>query len=219
MRIRVPADAERKAFACRLRALRQAYGARTGYIGLTAHDFAKLLGISGARYGRYERGELNPPFNILLTIRRLTGVSLCMLMAGERNGDDTIIAPEGLSDGDYGVGDRLRMVREILEPSLLKAAIVMRVEAATWAEWENGAVVPPISKMAEFSHQFGDRYNLGLDFLYRGILDGVKKELVTELTARNPLLIPKAKGSAAGNGRRRRRRALGNKLRPETVKG
>lgn len=208
-------DTDLKSFSRRLRALRVTYGARVGYMGLTAEVFAKMLGIERARYGRYERGELNPQFSVLITIRRLTGVSLCTLVAGERNGDDDMIPVEGVADREPRLGERLRMVREILEPSVLKASMALRVEAATWAAWESGALQPPIAKMAEFSHQFGDRYNLGLDFLYRGLLAGVKKDLSAELLKRNPSLRERAKRESGGAGARRKRRpARGNKLPP-----
>ena len=78
-----PASAERGAFAARLTALRQTYGMSIGQPGLDMGEFAKLLGLEGETYRRYERGETEPPLRVLSAIRRVTGISLNALIAGE----------------------------------------------------------------------------------------------------------------------------------------
>jgi transcriptional regulator with XRE-family HTH domain len=77
------ASAEREAFATRLKALRQSYGIDIGEPGLTQEEFAKRLGLQGETYRRYERGETEPPLRVLAAIRRLTGINLNSLIAGE----------------------------------------------------------------------------------------------------------------------------------------
>lgn len=77
------ASAERQAFATRLRALRQSYGISIGEPGLSQEEFAKRLGLQGETYRRYERSETEPPLRVLSAVRRLTGISLNSLIAGE----------------------------------------------------------------------------------------------------------------------------------------
>ena len=65
----------------RLQRLRARYGASIGK-RLTQPKFAALLGIEGPRYGSYERGTNIPPLDVLITLRRVTGVSLDELIDG-----------------------------------------------------------------------------------------------------------------------------------------
>lgn len=69
---------ERKAFAHRLISARES----AGYAEQI--EFAAALGISGARYGRWERAETEPDIAMLAKIQRLTETSLDILIAGER---------------------------------------------------------------------------------------------------------------------------------------
>lgn len=182
----------RRGFALRLRALRHAHGAALGRENYSRADFARDLGLTspggrGAeRYSRWERGEMEPTLGVLANLRRLTGVCLDTLLAGELPGSASMIPIEGMSD-DAGVrlGDRLRMVREILEPALEQVAAVMGVDPATWAKWESGAERPGVGKMQEFAHRFGG----GLDFLYTGTLAGISPLLLAELLTRHPQLL------------------------------
>jgi len=68
----------RAAFAARLEASRIASGFET------MRDFAEALGISEARYRRWEAAETEPDLMHLQKIARLTGVSLDVLITGNR---------------------------------------------------------------------------------------------------------------------------------------
>jgi transcriptional regulator with XRE-family HTH domain len=50
--------------------------------GLSQKAFAATLGLTDARWGRYERGETEPNFDILATLRRTYGVDLNALICG-----------------------------------------------------------------------------------------------------------------------------------------
>lgn len=195
------------AVARRLRAVRYAYGARLGVRDYSIAAFSTALGIKRERYSRYERGELGAPMEVLIRIRNLTGVSLDMLIAGQNMGNDTLIDRRGLAEGEFSVGERLRMVRTILEPSIEKAAAALDIDVATLSQWEAGAAVPPVDALIQFSRQFGDQHGVGLDFLYRGILNGISEEFGRELVRRNPALLPEfSDGAATPSGHRSRNR-------------
>lgn len=68
-------------FAQMLAATRQWYGKSTGRPNLNMEEFAIDLGIEGERYRHYERGGREPPIWLLADIRRLTGISLDLLIA------------------------------------------------------------------------------------------------------------------------------------------
>lgn len=59
------------------------YGQQIGQ-RLKQSDFAALRGLKTERYGAYERGDGEPPLEVLATLRRVTGVSLDKLIG---NGD------------------------------------------------------------------------------------------------------------------------------------
>lgn len=71
----IPAGKQTPAWAKRLEA------ART-LTGLSQTAFAKALGTYQQRYGQYETGRAEPPFNLLIKIRAMTGVSLDFIIAG-----------------------------------------------------------------------------------------------------------------------------------------
>jgi len=73
----------RVAFARRLEAARVAAGYET------MRDFSKVLGVAEATYRRWEAAETEPNIFHLQRISRLTGVSLDILISGERR---TLIA-------------------------------------------------------------------------------------------------------------------------------
>lgn len=72
----------RSGFAERLAATRRGFGQRTARPGLTAQDFAAVLGLEPERYRKYERGEREPPLWVLQRITQITGVSLDHLVGG-----------------------------------------------------------------------------------------------------------------------------------------
>lgn len=68
----------RRAFATRLEAARIAAGYET------MREFSEALGVAEARYRRWEAAETEPDLFHLQRIARLTGVSLDILIAGQR---------------------------------------------------------------------------------------------------------------------------------------
>jgi transcriptional regulator with XRE-family HTH domain len=66
----------RRAFGQRLRAM------RTG-LGYTQEQMAQALGIQSARYSKYEIGRSEAPYEVLVKIASLAGVSLDYLIAGK----------------------------------------------------------------------------------------------------------------------------------------
>lgn len=75
-------DQIRLAFAHRLAVARESYAQRVGQPGMTAGEFAKLLGLDAERYRKYERGEREPPFWVLAKIAALTGFGPDFLILG-----------------------------------------------------------------------------------------------------------------------------------------
>jgi hypothetical protein len=77
--------AARQHFAAALREVRRRYGLETGQGKISQKRFAEMLGISGdrpeERYGLYEKGKREPPLWILASLRRVTGFSLCDMIA------------------------------------------------------------------------------------------------------------------------------------------
>ena len=89
-----PASSLRDGFATRLKLLRIAYGEAYGRPRFTTAEFAAMLGVEPGRYRRYERAETEPPFWLLISIQRMTGVSLDWLVSG--TAPSPILAPPGL---------------------------------------------------------------------------------------------------------------------------
>ena len=76
------APAIRQAFSKRLEVARLSYGQRAGKAGLTAGEFAAVLGIDAERYRKYERAEREPPLWLLVKIAHTTGFGLDFLILG-----------------------------------------------------------------------------------------------------------------------------------------
>ena len=88
-------------FARRLRAARVS-------LGYTQEEFSLHLGIKRDRYAKYELGQAEPPFFILMRVSELTSLSLDVLIGSRRHlGSETIdvIGPQ-LAD--------IRSIRKIL---------------------------------------------------------------------------------------------------------
>lgn len=165
-------------FADRLEAVRKHHGRATGRPNLLRHAFAMELGLSPPRYRRYERGEVQPPLEALEAIRRLTGISLDWLIAGLPRGNDPV------ADQVVSIGDRLRWARELQEPWLNSCAAVMNVAPELWTLYETDRTPLPVETAAEFAH----RFSVSLDYLYRGLLDGVAPRVRKALEERHPTL-------------------------------
>ncbi len=83
----------RRVIGERLKALRMTQN-------LTSDQFAKSIGVKGGRYRRWQRGEVQPPLEVIYEIRRVTGYSLDRLIFG---------APYTQTDGgDWSIEGNLR---------------------------------------------------------------------------------------------------------------
>ena len=176
-----PEDQPSTPFAFRLEIVRRHYGEKISRHTLSAAEFAGQLGIEGARYRRYERGEMEPPLEVLQLIRAMTGVSLDWLVAGiSRAGIELsqMVAP-GIT-----VGKRLRWVREIVVPSITECADLMSLPLELWIRYERDAEPLPLAVATEFAHRFA----VSLDYLYRGELQRIAPALRAELLRRHPEL-------------------------------
>ena len=168
----------------------------------------EALGLLDETYRRYERGEAQPTLETLATIRRLTGVSLDVLIADEKPGSATIIVLEAKQPNEVTLADRLRWVREATLGSIAEAATLMGVDLVTWARWERGPECPPVELLMTFAHRCG----AGLDFLYRGQLTGIAPEVWRRILEAHPELRQAERSADPAlelKPTRRRRRASG----------
>lgn len=196
-------------FARRLKALRVALAVQRGLKpnGFSQLDMANLLGITDERYRRYERGEAEASFDVLVLLRRLTGISLDVLVAGEMPGSATMIPLERHPFRNIGLGDRLRYVREVTIPDIAEVAAMMGTDLSTWLSYEQGLLEPSVDLMKQVAHRFGT----SLDFLYRGQLSGMSPDLWDAIRSKHPELVPpeepadQASGSRARHGNRKAR--------------
>lgn len=84
-----------------------------------------------------------------------------------------------------GMSERLKWVREIVEPNQSECARLMGIVASTWNKYEAGTRTPDIFVLIEFCN----RFRCSLDFLYRGLLDGLDRDLERKLVALHPQLV------------------------------
>jgi transcriptional regulator with XRE-family HTH domain len=174
-----------EAFGRRLEAARRYYGRRTGQPRIKMNAFANALGLQARRYARYEAGELEPPLSVLDAIRRLTGLSLDWLISDLPPGEANL---PGLNSAATP-GDRLRWAREILEPNAAAAAQVMLVSIPLWNAYEAGQTPIPLTVAQEFAR----RFQVSLDYLYEGRLEGVTPRMRDALLAQHPQLSERAR--------------------------
>jgi transcriptional regulator with XRE-family HTH domain len=179
-----------EAFGRRLEAARRYYGRRTGQPRIKMNAFANALGLQARRYGRYEAGELEPPLSVLDSIRRLTGLSLDWLISDLPPGEASV---PGLSTAETP-GDRLRRAREILEPNAAVAAQVMLVSIPLWNAYESGQTPIPLAVAQEFAR----RFQVSLDYLYEGRLEGVTPRMRDALVAQRPQLSERTQSRSIG---------------------
>jgi len=172
-------------FAARLKQLRLNYGKQVEQPGLSARQFANILGIAAQRYRRYERAEIEPPLEVLALLRRLTGVSLDRLVAGMRPGNADMVAQHGERDDTcLVIADRLRMSREAANHSVSEVAKIMKLEIDDWLRWEADFDTPPIDKLVEYAA----RFSVTIQFLTDGDLAGLRPEIRRMLVAKFPEL-------------------------------
>lgn len=178
-------------FASRLATVRVVYGTMTGRPRLTRAAFAADIGVNPDAYRRYERAEIEPGLEVLASIRRVTGASLCRLIANVENGREDLFERPRTT-----FGQRLRWARETQEPSLEEAAGVMGVPAQLWDKYEENQKKPSIEKMEEFAH----RFSVSLDYLYRGQLVGIHDDVLAVLLKRHPELATDSIGTDTAYG-------------------
>ena len=173
-----------RGFGERLRRIRTAHGMQTGRPALTHREFAAELGIEQPRYGRYDRGEINPPLDVLIAIRRATGVSLDYLICGLRNGFDGLYLRP--ADREITVGERLTWVREALMPfGAEQLCRAMGITPLQWQRWEEDIQPIPEVRLAEITH----RLNVSVRFLLYGELEGIPERLCAEMMRAHPELL------------------------------
>jgi transcriptional regulator with XRE-family HTH domain len=175
-----------------------AHGAAVSITDYTTAHFSEALGIEEPRYRRWERGEVEPSLGELANIQRVTGISLDMLITGREPWRFNSIPKQGHVEGEFTLGDRLRLAREIREPDPGKVANLIDVSLAEWVSWESGAVQPPIGEMLDFCSRWG----VSLDYIYRGLMQGVSLDIGLVLTK-----VAAAYRTAAGARVRGSRRA------------
>jgi transcriptional regulator with XRE-family HTH domain len=174
---------------------------------------AEALGLIDETYRRYERGEAQPTLETLADIRRVTGISLDVLIAGQKPGSTAIVPPDEVDPLDITLGDRLRWVREAVMPNVAEAAELMRTDLATWQKWERSLGRPGVELMSEFAHRFG----VSLDYLYRGVLTGMAPEVWEAVLALHPELRaeqPEGPASGSNSTRGNRKERDGDKRDP-----
>lgn len=90
------------------------------------------------------------------------------------------------------VGARLRAARETIDPELKSQdmAAALHVAPNTYSQWETGARLADPLAMA----RLGDIFGVGLDWIYRGRLDGLPERLARALVRRYPHLIGQPPG-------------------------
>lgn len=54
----------------------------------SAASFAELLTVNEHTYRRWERGEMQPPLDVLVEIARASGQSIDFLLTGKKTGDN-----------------------------------------------------------------------------------------------------------------------------------
>lgn len=182
------------AFGSRLEVIRRRFGRATDRSRLSMSDFAAELGVTAARYRRYERGEAQMPYAVLAELRRLTGASLDWLIADMTPGQD----PTTETSNRSTVGQRLRWARETQEPSADTCAAFMRIAAADWVRYERDDLSLPLEVAREFAH----RFSVTLDYLYDGRLIGVAPVVEQALVDKHPQLLAEDARSSMGSSRK-----------------
>jgi transcriptional regulator with XRE-family HTH domain len=153
----------------RLRRIRLAYGAANGNPKISHEQFAAKLNISAITYRRYERGEIRPQIEVLAAIRRETGHSLDYLIAGMHCGTDVLLGEERT---DLKPGLLLRWAREALGVDVGTLANLLRVPAAQWRRYEQGADDIPLNVAGEAMH----RLRVDFNYVYSGQVAGIQVE-------------------------------------------
>lgn len=75
------------------------------------------------------------------------------------------------------IGNRLTKIREVMGLTQTKFARSIGVTQGTVAGWEGGHRPPGL----KIGHALCDKYNLTLDYIYRGDTSGLPLSLLTEL--------------------------------------
>jgi transcriptional regulator with XRE-family HTH domain len=175
-------DEDALKFAARLAAVRRAYGYVTGRPDLPRAGFAAELGLAREAYRRYERGEVAPPMSVLVSIRRITGISLDYLVTDMDYG--VINAAELAAECHASAAERIRWVRELFEPNVSAAAKAFGVPIMTYQRWEDGREIMPEEAQKLFAH----RYRVSLQYLQRGLPVGIPHSVYMELRRFHPEL-------------------------------
>jgi transcriptional regulator with XRE-family HTH domain len=94
------------------------------------------------------------------------------------------VADEPMEAFNREVGRRLAWAREAIGVSQSECARRLDSNQASWSKYEAGTRLPPPYIMAGFC----DLYGVSLDWIYRGLLIGLSRELQAALVQEHPEL-------------------------------
>jgi transcriptional regulator with XRE-family HTH domain len=83
------------------------------------------------------------------------------------------------------VGNRIRWVRELSEVSQSELARACGTDQSKWSKYESGQRKPDPMEMV----QFCVRFDVTMDYIYRGRLEGCNHALAIQLAAEHPELV------------------------------
>jgi transcriptional regulator with XRE-family HTH domain len=84
-----------------------------------------------------------------------------------------------------GVGNRIRWVRELAGVSQSELARLYNTDQSKWSKYESGQRKPDPVDMISFCA----RFDVTMDYIYRGRLAGCNHELALRLAAEHPELV------------------------------
>lgn len=103
----------------------------------------------------------------------------------------------GATAMQIGAGRRLAAVRQMVGLTQVKLGELLQVDQSAVGKWETGSRMPDPYKMSAVCARFG----VTMDFVYRGRLEGVNRELALALAQAHPDLVvvpPPRMGSDRG---------------------
>lgn len=90
-----------------------------------------------------------------------------------------------LSPTAVGAGARIAALRKIADITQERLAALLHVTQSTIAKWETGERMADPDRMTTIC----SRFKVTMDFLYRGRLEGVPRDLALVLAQRHPELV------------------------------
>ena len=168
----------------------------TGQPGLSRAKFCRLLGLQEEQYRRYERGETQPTLETLSRIRELTGISLDYLICDADPGFADPVRLSGECHASFP--ERVRWIRELFEADDIEVAEAMQISPELYRKWESGREPMPQDKMQDFA----GRFSVSMDYLVRGLPNGVAPRVLSALLRAHPTLWQEHCSDTASRGER-----------------